>query len=82
MCTALTTDGVLPALLPQLPMLQKRWRIILFGLVMQYVHGIFTQLAHRMHHPQEEPLHDVGFELTPVGANSAAHALLQPACGT
>ncbi len=33
---------------------------------MQYVHGIFTQLAHRMHRPQEEPLHDVGFDLTPV----------------
>lgn len=47
------------------PLLKQRWRILLFGLVMQYVHGIFTQLAHRMHQPQEVPLHDVGFDLTP-----------------
>lgn len=50
----------------QWPMLKQRWLIILFGIIMQYVHGIFTQLAHRMHHPQELPLHDVGFDLTPV----------------
>lgn len=47
-------------------MLKQRWKILLFGIIMQYVHGIFTQLAHRMHRPQEEPLHDVGFDLTPV----------------
>nr|BBC28460.1 hypothetical protein, homolog of Volvox carteri MTF1733/MTM1058 [Yamagishiella unicocca] len=47
------------------PLLKQRWKILLFGLVMQYVHGIFTQLAHRMHQPQEQPLHDVGFDLTP-----------------
>jgi len=47
-------------------MLKQRWLIILFGIIMQYVHGIFTQLAHRMHQPQAEPLHDVGFDLTPV----------------
>lgn len=47
------------------PLFLQRWKIILFGIVMQYVHGIFTQLAHRMHHPQPEPLHDIGFELTP-----------------
>ncbi|KAG2429220.1 hypothetical protein HXX76_010990 [Chlamydomonas incerta] len=52
------------------PLLKQRWKILLFGLVMQYVHGIFTQLAHRMHQPQEEPLHDVGFDLTPeLGAD-------------
>ena len=56
----------LPACALQLPMLKQRWKIILFGLAMQYVHGIFTQLAHRMHTPQEEPLPDLGFELTPV----------------
>lgn len=47
-------------------MLKQRWKILLFGIIMQYVHGIFTQLAHRMHQPQREPLHDVGFDLTPV----------------
>jgi len=48
----------------ELPMLRQRWMIMAFGIVMQYVHGVFTQLAHRMHKPQEEPLHDVGFALT------------------
>ncbi|EFJ40981.1 hypothetical protein VOLCADRAFT_84244 [Volvox carteri f. nagariensis] len=47
------------------PLLKQRWKVLLFGIVMQYVHGIFTQLAHRMHQPQVEPLHDVGFDLTP-----------------
>ncbi len=47
-------------------MLKQRWLIIVFGIVMQYVHGVFTQLAHRMHQPQEEPLHDLGFDMTPV----------------
>lgn len=58
---------LLPERVLQLPMLRQRWLIIVFGIVMQYVHGIFTQLAHRMHQPQEQPLHDMGFELTPVG---------------
>lgn len=49
----------------ELPMLKQRWKLILFGVIMQYVHGIFTQLAHRLHEPQEEPLPDLGFELTP-----------------
>ncbi|KAL6765394.1 PAP2 superfamily C-terminal-domain-containing protein [Haematococcus lacustris] len=49
----------------ELPMLKQRWLIIMFGLVMQYVHGIFTQLAHRMHQPQEQPLHDIGFDMLP-----------------
>ena len=47
-------------------MLRQRWKILAFGLIMQYVHGIFTQLAHRMHVPSEEPLNDIGFMLTPV----------------
>nr|BCL66110.1 hypothetical protein [Volvox africanus] len=47
------------------PLLKQRWKVLLFGIVMQYVHGIFTQLAHRMHKPQDKPLHDVGFDLTP-----------------
>lgn len=51
---------------PQLPMLKRRWKILVFGLIMQYVHGIFTQLAHRMHQPEPQPLHDIGFALMPV----------------
>jgi hypothetical protein len=54
----------------QLPMLKQRWMLIVFGLVMQYVHGIFTQLAHRMHEPHDDPLPDLGFELTPVSARA------------
>jgi sphingomyelin synthase-related protein 1 len=46
-------------------MLRQRWMILLFGIVMQYVHGIFTQLAHRMHQPQPQPLPDLGFRMTP-----------------
>ncbi|GLC41044.1 hypothetical protein PLESTB_000949300 [Pleodorina starrii] len=48
----------------ELPLLKQRWKVLLFGIAMQYVHGIFTQLAHRMHQPQDQPLHDVGFDLT------------------
>jgi hypothetical protein len=40
---------------------------VLFGLLMQYAHGVFTQLAHRLHQPSPEPLRDIGFQLTPVG---------------
>lgn len=47
-------------------LMQGRWKVLLFGIAMQYVHGIFTQLAHRMHQPGEQLLHDVGFEVTPV----------------
>lgn len=55
---------LLPAM--QLILLRNRWHIILVGLAFQYVHGIFTQLAYRMHKPTGEPLHDVGFDLIPV----------------
>ena len=50
----------------QLPLLKDRYKTILLGACFQYVHGIFTQLAHRMHRPQEHILHDLGFELLPV----------------
>lgn len=39
---------------------------MLFGALFQYVHGIFTQLAHRMHQPQAQPLGDLGFKYLPV----------------
>ena len=50
----------------QLPLLRDRWKLILFGACFQYVHGISTQLAHRMHQPANQPLHDIGFSLLPV----------------
>lgn len=49
----------------ELLLLRSRWHIILLGLAFQYVHGIFTQLAYRMHQPTGQPLHDIGFELIP-----------------
>ena len=52
----------------QLPLLKSRWRSILLGAVFQYVHAMSTQLAHRMHRPMVEPLHDIGFEILPVRA--------------
>jgi len=50
----------------QLPLLRKRWKQIVFGALFQYCHGLATQLAHRMHRPMAQPLHDVGFALLPV----------------
>ncbi|CAL5223650.1 g6194 [Coccomyxa viridis] len=51
--------------LVELPLLKARWRSILLGAVFQYVHAMSTQLAHRMHRPMMEPLHDIGFDLLP-----------------
>ena len=50
----------------QLPLLKDRYKTILLGAIFQYVHGIFTQLAHRMHRPQAPLLHDLGFQILPV----------------
>ena len=52
----------------QLPLLRSRWKSILLGAVFQYVHAMSTQLAHRMHRPMVEPLHDIGFDMLPVRA--------------
>jgi hypothetical protein len=58
-------------------MLIARWKQVLFGALFQYVHGIFTQLAHRMHQPQEEPLGDLGFRLMPVRTSACLHCHAQ-----
>jgi hypothetical protein len=63
---------LMPGHLLQLLLLRSRWHIILVGLAFQYVHGIFTQLAYRMHQPAAQPLHDVGFQLIPVSSTSTA----------
>lgn len=49
----------------ELPLLRDRYKTIVFGACFQYVHGIFTQLAHRMHRPQQHILHDLGFDYLP-----------------
>ena len=49
----------------EIPLLLARWKTIALGLVFQYVHGMFVQLAHFMHRPAPQPLHDIGFELLP-----------------
>jgi hypothetical protein len=64
--------AVVVLLLLQLVLLRKRWYIILGCLCMQYVHGIFTQLAYRMHTPAHQPLHDVGFAIIPVSRSFLA----------
>ncbi|KAF6254779.1 PAP2 superfamily C-terminal-domain-containing protein [Scenedesmus sp. NREL 46B-D3] len=59
-------------------LLRSRWHVILLGLVFQYVHGIFTQLAYRMHQPAAQPLHDVGFQLEqelPAGTRWVSEAI-------
>ena len=63
-------------------MLRARWKQILFGALFQYVHAMSTQLAHRMHQPQEQPLGDIGFKYLPVSnwqLGAPAAAVLHPA---
>lgn len=57
-------------------MLKARWKQILFGAMFQYVHGMATQLAHRMHEPQEVPLGDLGFKYLPVSRASSSISFL------
>jgi hypothetical protein len=40
------------------------WKVILIGLVFQYVHSVATNVAYYMHIPRE-PLADLGFTLIP-----------------
>ena len=56
----------------QLPLLRKRWKQVVFGVLFQYCHGLTTQLAHRMHRPMAQPLHDLGFAVLPVCALNPA----------
>jgi hypothetical protein len=53
-------------------LLLENWKIILFGLVFQYVHGVGARVAHYQHHPGPL-LHDVGFELLPELGKQNAH---------
>ena len=62
----------------QLPLLKKRWVYIVCGAAFQYVHGLGTQLAHRMHRPQAHPLHDIGFEALPVSSAGSQAYLCRP----
>ena len=50
----------------QLGILRTQWWVILRCAIFQYVHGIFTQLAYRVHVPAPEPLPDLGFKVLPV----------------
>lgn len=55
-----------PPPLHQWPLFTARLKYIICGALFQYVHGMFTQLAHRLHAPQKQPLPDLGFSLLPV----------------
>lgn len=46
-------------------MLKTRWKLIVMGGIFQYIHGLCTQLEHRLHQPREL-LMDLGFEALPV----------------
>lgn len=47
------------------PMLIKRWKTLLLCICLQYVHGLFAQLAHRLHKPLPHPLEDLGYQILP-----------------
>jgi hypothetical protein len=47
-------------------MLIKRWKTLLLCICLQYVHGLFAQLAHRLHKPLPHPLEDLGYQILPV----------------
>ena len=61
-----TSSSPPPPLLLQLGVLRTQWWVILLCAIFQYVHGIFTQLAYRVHHPAPQPLPDLGFKALPV----------------
>lgn len=56
----------------QLPMLKSRWKLIIFGALTQYAHGLFAQFEHRLHEPREL-LTDAGFQLLPVSVTGHMH---------
>lgn len=60
------THTCVPTHYAQWPLLIARLKYIICGAIFQYVHGMFTQLAHRLHAPQKQPLPDLGFSLFPV----------------
>lgn len=48
----------------ELSVFKSNWRVIVIGLLMQYVHSVATNVAYYMH-IQREPLADLGFALLP-----------------
>lgn len=53
-------------------LLMENWKLVLGGLLFQYVHGVGARVAHYQHHPGPL-LHDVGFELLPELGKRNAH---------
>lgn len=48
----------------EFPILCVKWPYIVFGLFLQYLHGVAARTAHFLHHPGPV-LHDMGFDLFP-----------------
>ncbi len=46
-------------------LLRTHWKIILLGIIVQYVHSIATKVAYYIH-VQREPLYDLGFAVFPA----------------
>lgn len=53
-------------------LLLENWKLIIGGLLFQYVHGVGARIAHYQHHPGPL-LHDVGFEYLPELGKKNAH---------
>lgn len=53
-------------------LLMENWKLVLGGLLFQYVHGVGARIAHYQHHPGPL-LHDVGFEYLPELGKQNAH---------
>ncbi|XP_073385247.1 phosphatidylinositol:ceramide inositolphosphotransferase-like [Physcomitrium patens] len=53
-------------------LLMEHWKVILGGLLFQYVHGVGARIAHYQHHPGPL-LHDAGFEYLPELGKQKAH---------
>jgi len=62
----------------ELQLLKKEWKILLPCVIMQYIHGIFHNLAYwvqgsQLSKIQRFPLYDLGFELMPELSETNAH---------
>lgn len=62
----------------ELQLLRKEWKILLPCIIMQYVHGVFHNLAYwvqgsQLSDIQRYPLYDLGFDLMPELSESNAH---------
>ncbi|TYZ66357.1 hypothetical protein PybrP1_006954 [[Pythium] brassicae (nom. inval.)] len=73
-----TREGFIKYAKIELQLLRKEWKILLPCVIMQYVHGVFHNLAYwvqgsKLSQIQRYPLYDLGFELMTELSESHAH---------